>query len=541
MQSTPPPPTSRGKFSLQTTSHTTSAPRNNNLSQIENDITISEFTNSHAHFCATKAALASHLIIDDFESRNNVHCPEMTFFQNSLVVTHRAQNVSLAFTTAESILGTIYPTLESDDKSNDKNNGKNDEKRDDQNEPNSSPNPTTTTTTTTTHIAPPSNATLRSPQPSPQIPPPNPLPSHIILPEHPNIDSTHFIPKQVKVKDSTQWYRHMEEKSKVQVTEDCDTLGDWTYSTLYQGKMVNNDQNGGYFAPKLDLLPLTLHNTLSPDVGITSVVSPPPPFQYNDQKDLSPTASAIKSFQFDQHGPQTPQKDKEQQIITLCPFLTHLKSLKPPQNLLTPVLSSTGLTNLPKPELPELIPIDLKLWEQSPVGINYRLLGNTGEAIDFYNHVILFEDELHDNGTASFSIRIRVMKSCYYILVRNFVRVDDVVVRIRDTRYFYIFPTHDRLHLAPPQVPALSNHAPLSVLEHNFDNNENNNDYNRNNPTPDWLYRETKIQEATFEQLTQMGLSTEYKNYNEDYSWATLPTIFFLNERVDLNHVKQIG
>ncbi|KAL1929792.1 hypothetical protein VTP01DRAFT_1930 [Rhizomucor pusillus] len=61
------------------------------------------------------------------------------------------------------------------------------------------------------------------------------------------------------------------------------------------------------------------------------------------------------------------------------------------------------------------------------------------EPILFYNENILYEDELADNGTTMLSIRLRVMPSCFLILQRLFLRVDDVLFRINDTRIYHEF------------------------------------------------------------------------------------------------------
>jgi len=55
----------------------------------------------------------------------------------------------------------------------------------------------------------------------------------------------------------------------------------------------------------------------------------------------------------------------------------------------------------------------------------------------FYEDVVLFEDELADNGTAQYSVKIRIMPDCFFILLRYFLRVDDLLVRIIDTRIFH--------------------------------------------------------------------------------------------------------
>lgn len=59
------------------------------------------------------------------------------------------------------------------------------------------------------------------------------------------------------------------------------------------------------------------------------------------------------------------------------------------------------------------------------------------EEILFYTDITLFEDELHDNGIAKYSVKIRVMPSGYYILARYFLRLDKVMCMLNDARYHY--------------------------------------------------------------------------------------------------------
>ncbi|XKL66934.1 hypothetical protein PGB90_010354 [Kerria lacca] len=59
------------------------------------------------------------------------------------------------------------------------------------------------------------------------------------------------------------------------------------------------------------------------------------------------------------------------------------------------------------------------------------------EKILFFKDIILFEDELHDNGIALCSVKFRIMPSGYFLLCRFFLRVDGVLIRIIDTRIHY--------------------------------------------------------------------------------------------------------
>jgi hypothetical protein len=65
------------------------------------------------------------------------------------------------------------------------------------------------------------------------------------------------------------------------------------------------------------------------------------------------------------------------------------------------------------------------------------------DPIHFFDEVVLYEDELADNGIAMLSCKIRVMPARLLLLVRFFMRLDGVVFRIRDTRVFVEFATGD--------------------------------------------------------------------------------------------------
>jgi type 2A phosphatase activator TIP41 len=64
-----------------------------------------------------------------------------------------------------------------------------------------------------------------------------------------------------------------------------------------------------------------------------------------------------------------------------------------------------------------------------------RLKGR--EKIQFYADIPLFEDELHDCGCSMTSVRIRVMPTYFFVLMRFYLRVDGVLVRVNDTRLYH--------------------------------------------------------------------------------------------------------
>ena len=74
--------------------------------------------------------------------------------------------------------------------------------------------------------------------------------------------------------------------------------------------------------------------------------------------------------------------------------------------------------------------------EQIPIELLKR-----PDPILFYEEVVLYESELDDNGISLYSCKVRVMPERMLLLSRNFMRLDDVVVRIRDTRIYVDFGT----------------------------------------------------------------------------------------------------
>lgn len=53
--------------------------------------------------------------------------------------------------------------------------------------------------------------------------------------------------------------------------------------------------------------------------------------------------------------------------------------------------------------------------------------------------MIRYEAELDDNGTSELRVKIRVMPTCFFCLLRLYVRVDRVLLRVFDTRIYHRF------------------------------------------------------------------------------------------------------
>jgi type 2A phosphatase activator TIP41 len=80
------------------------------------------------------------------------------------------------------------------------------------------------------------------------------------------------------------------------------------------------------------------------------------------------------------------------------------------------------------------IDFDFKSNEQIPVA----KLGQDNPILNF-GDIPLYEDEFGDRGYSKVNVRYRVMGNCFFVLLRSYVRVDQVLVRIMDTRVFHEF------------------------------------------------------------------------------------------------------
>jgi len=85
---------------------------------------------------------------------------------------------------------------------------------------------------------------------------------------------------------------------------------------------------------------------------------------------------------------------------------------------------------------------NLFTWHSLPTsGLNMSLLTDQSVPILYFDDITLMEDDLHDNGQVQYSIKIRVMPTCAFVLTRLWLRVDHVLVRCRETRFLMDFTT----------------------------------------------------------------------------------------------------
>ncbi|XP_052147611.1 TIP41-like protein [Oryza glaberrima] len=104
----------------------------------------------------------------------------------------------------------------------------------------------------------------------------------------------------------------------------------------------------------------------------------------------------------------------------------------------TPYIGSDALVQNPDSIQTSLDEPRNLCWEDSEDRIDLVAL-SAKEPILFYDEVILYEDELADNGISFLTVRVRVMPTGWFLLLRFWLRVDGVLMRLRDTRVYCSF------------------------------------------------------------------------------------------------------
>ena len=82
--------------------------------------------------------------------------------------------------------------------------------------------------------------------------------------------------------------------------------------------------------------------------------------------------------------------------------------------------------------------------------------------------IVLYEAELDDNGTSELRVKIRVMPTCFFCLLRLYVRVDRVLLRVFDTRIYHRFGTNEMIiERTERERPMKSKEKPSSFKDPN--------------------------------------------------------------------------
>lgn len=86
------------------------------------------------------------------------------------------------------------------------------------------------------------------------------------------------------------------------------------------------------------------------------------------------------------------------------------------------------------------------------------------DPILFFDEVVLFESELDDNGISVYSVKVRVMEQRMLLLARLYMRLDNVVVRVRDTRVYVDFGKDEAIREYTAKEDSFANVKRVSCL-----------------------------------------------------------------------------
>jgi type 2A phosphatase activator TIP41 len=115
------------------------------------------------------------------------------------------------------------------------------------------------------------------------------------------------------------------------------------------------------------------------------------------------------------------------------------------------------------------------------------------DPILFFDESVLFEDELADNGISMLSTKIRVMPTCMLLLCRFFLRIDNVIFRIRDVRIFIDFETDEVLRDYREQE------YPYDELYSKVASNKSLNDPKKLLRDPNWVSQNIPVVKSSIE------------------------------------------
>lgn len=193
----------------------------------------------------------------------------------------------------------------------------------------------------------------------------------------------------VRVGSSEDWMRARQADVKAHAAQTVEY--DWTFTTSYAGSLdIATPEDGG-----------------GSGSSATAADLPPPP-----------AAAAAAAA-----GGNNAQQQQQQQLA------------QPPQQQLGQAAAPAHVSSV--------------RWEPTSEQINRGLL-TSRDPILYYDELALLESELDDHGSSRVTVKVRVMPRCWYVLLRFWLRVDHVMVRLRETRVFCQFDA-----LAPPAAKVL--------------------------------------------------------------------------------------
>jgi TIP41-like family len=145
-------------------------------------------------------------------------------------------------------------------------------------------------------------------------------------------------------------------------------------------------------------------------------------------------------------------------------------------------------------------------WQTLPQsGMPMHLLTDTTVPILLFDQIVFAEDDLHDNGQTQFSAKIRVMPTCAYILTQLFVRVDNVLIRVRESRWMVEFSSVSKP--GTEQQPQQQQQPPP--------------------PQTIVIYRDVTWRECAWKQLAAHQLPTNIQAWTQNEAWQPQDAVAF--------------
>eukprot|EP00040_Diaphanoeca_grandis_P022578 m.121725 g.121725 ORF g.121725 m.121725 type:complete len:268 (+) comp28873_c0_seq1:207-1010(+) len=117
------------------------------------------------------------------------------------------------------------------------------------------------------------------------------------------------------------------------------------------------------------------------------------------------------------------------------------------------------------------------------------------EPILHYDSINIYGDDFGDNGEVMLNVKVRAMPSSFFVLQRLFVRVDNVLVRIVDTRLYHRFGSDYLIREYSASENSVSN---LAKLMHSNNNAANFKESQVDQFMPHLKEYESKIEKITF-------------------------------------------
>jgi type 2A phosphatase activator TIP41 len=67
------------------------------------------------------------------------------------------------------------------------------------------------------------------------------------------------------------------------------------------------------------------------------------------------------------------------------------------------------------------------------------LLQDSSIPILYFDETVLYEDFIHDHGIVQLSVKVRVMPQCWFVLLRYWLRLDGVMLKVNHHYHTFLF------------------------------------------------------------------------------------------------------